>query len=171
MANLARFDGVRYGLSCPSDDIWELFGKTREAGFGAEVKRRILLGTYALSSGYYDAYYKQAQKVRTLVRQDFEEAFRRVDALITPTTPTLAFPIGAKTDNPLEMYLSDVYTVPANIAGVTGISVPAGLSQGLPIGLQVIGPALGEEAILRVADAFQRNTDHHLHSPELEVAA
>jgi aspartyl-tRNA(Asn)/glutamyl-tRNA(Gln) amidotransferase subunit A len=171
MANLARFDGVRYGLSCPGEDIWELFGRTREAGFGAEVKRRVLLGTYALSAGYYDAYYLQAQKVRTLVREDFALAFSKVDALITPTTPTAAFPIGAKTDNPLEMYLSDVYTVPVNIAGLPGISVPAGFSGGLPIGLQVIGPALGEETILRVADAFQRHTKHHLGTPHLDVAA
>jgi aspartyl-tRNA(Asn)/glutamyl-tRNA(Gln) amidotransferase subunit A len=171
MANLARFDGVRYGLSCPGEDIWELFGKTREAGFGAEVKRRILLGTYALSAGYHDEYYLKAQKVRTLVRDDFAAAFERVDALVAPTTPTVAFPIGSKVDNPLEMYLSDVYTVPINIAGITGISIPAGFSQGLPIGLQIIGPALGEQAILRLADAFQARTDYHLQSPPLEVTA
>lgn len=171
MANLARFDGVRYGLSCPGEDIWQLFGKTREAGFGAEVKRRILLGTYALSAGYHDEYYVKAQKVRTLVREDFAAVFERVDALVTPTTPTVAFPIGAKADNPLEMYLSDVYTVPVNIAGLPGISVPAGFSGGLPIGLQIIGPALGERTVLRLADAFQASTDYHLQSPSLEVAA
>jgi aspartyl-tRNA(Asn)/glutamyl-tRNA(Gln) amidotransferase subunit A len=171
MANLARFDGVRYGLSCQGHDIWELFGGTREAGFGTEVKRRILLGTYALSSGYYEAYYLQAQKVRTLVREDFAAAFEKVDALITPTTPTAAFPIGAKSDNPLEMYLSDVYTVPVNIAGLPGISIPAGFAGGLPLGLQIIGPALGEQIVLCIADAFQTHTNHHLQRPPLEVAA
>jgi aspartyl-tRNA(Asn)/glutamyl-tRNA(Gln) amidotransferase subunit A len=171
MANLARFDGVRFGLSCPGEDIWALFGTTREAGFGAEVKRRILLGTYALSAGYYDAYYLKAQKVRTLVREDFAAAFSRVDALVAPTTPTVAFRIGAKVDSPLEMYLSDVYTVPINIAGITGISIPAGFSQGLPMGLQLIGPALGEQTILRLADAFQADTGFHLQTPPLEVPA
>ncbi|HEX6507091.1 MAG TPA: Asp-tRNA(Asn)/Glu-tRNA(Gln) amidotransferase subunit GatA [Chloroflexota bacterium] len=169
MANLARYDGVRYGLSVPGDDIWEMFERTREKGFGKEVKRRILLGTYALSAGYYDAYYVKAQRVRTLVRRDFDEVFASVDALVAPTTPSVAFPIGAKIDDPLEMYLSDVYTVPINIAGICAISIPAGFSNGLPIGLQIIGPALGEETILRVADAFEGATDFHEQHPRLEV--
>lgn len=156
MANLARYDGVRYGLSLPGSDIWEMFANTRERGFGAEVKRRILLGTYALSAGYHDAYYLQAQKVRTLVRQDFERAFTQVDALLAPTSPTAAFRIGEKVADPLTMYLSDVYTVPANIAGVCGISVPVGFSDVLPVGLQIIGPPLGEPVILRAAYALEQ---------------
>ena len=167
MANLARYDGVRYGLSVAGDDMWEMFGRTREAGFGKEVKRRILLGTYALSAGFYDAYYLKAQKVRTLVRRDFETVFSRVDALLAPTTPSVAFPIGEKTEDPLEMYLSDVYTVPINIAGICAISVPAGLVGGLPVGLQIIGKPLGEETILRVAHAFEAATDHHTAHPDV----
>jgi len=168
MANLARYDGVRYGLSIEGDDIWSLFARTREAGFGQEVKRRILLGTYALSSGYYDAYYLKAQKVRTLVRGDFTEAFGKVDALLAPTSPTVAFPIGEKSSDPLAMYLSDVYTVPINIAGICGISIPAGFSRGLPVGLQIIGKPLGEATILRLADAFEAASDCHLKHPPLE---
>ena len=167
MANLARYDGVRHGPSVPGDDIWEMYALTRKTGFGAEVKRRILLGTYALSAGYYDAYYLKAQKVRTLVRRDFDEAFQQVDALLTPTSPSVAFRLGEKTSDPLQMYLSDVYTVPINIAGVCGISIPAGFSDGLPVGLQVLGRPLGEPTILRVADAFQRATEHHLAHPDL----
>jgi aspartyl-tRNA(Asn)/glutamyl-tRNA(Gln) amidotransferase subunit A len=167
MANLARYDGVRYGLSVPGEDMWEMFGRTRDAGFGKEVKRRILLGTYALSAGFHDAYYLKAQKVRTLVRRDFEAVFSRVDALLAPTTPSVAFPIGEKTDDPLEMYLSDVYTVPINIAGICAISVPAGLVQGLPVGLQVIGKPLGEETILRVARAFEAATVHGTAHPDV----
>ena len=170
-ANLARYDGVRYGLSCPGVDIWEMFSRTRQAGFGTEVKRRILLGSYALSAGYYEAYYVKAQKVRTLVRRDFERAFEQVDALITPTTPTVAFRIGEKTSDPLEMYLSDVYTVPINIAGICGMSLPAGFSDGLPVGLQILARPLGETTMLRVAHAFERATDYHKRHPRLEVAA
>jgi aspartyl-tRNA(Asn)/glutamyl-tRNA(Gln) amidotransferase subunit A len=169
MANLARYDGVRYGLSVPGEDIWEMFGRTREAGFGKEVKRRILLGSYVLSAGFYDAYYLKAQKVRTLVRRDFEKAFSGVDALLAPTTPSVAFPIGEKTNDPLEMYLSDVYTVPINIAGNCAISIPAGLAHGLPVGLQIIGPPLGEETVLRVAHAFEAVTDHHLQYPDVSA--
>jgi len=169
MANLARYDGVRYGLSVAGEDIWEMFGRTREVGFGREVKRRILLGTYALSAGYYDAFYLKAQKVRTLVRRDFEGAFERVDALVAPTTPTTAFRLGEKTADPLQMYLSDVYTVPINMAGICSISVPAGFSRGLPVGLQVLGRPLAEETILRVAHAFELATDHHLRHPPLEA--
>jgi aspartyl-tRNA(Asn)/glutamyl-tRNA(Gln) amidotransferase subunit A len=170
MANLARYDGVRYGLSVPGDDMWEMFGRTRDVGFGKEVKRRILLGTYALSAGFYDAYYLKAQKVRTLVRRDFEEAFSRVDALLAPTTPSVAFRIGEKTDDPLEMYLSDVYTVPINIAGICAISIPAGFARGLPVGLQIIGQPLGEETLLRVAHAFEQATNHHREHPDLTAS-
>jgi aspartyl-tRNA(Asn)/glutamyl-tRNA(Gln) amidotransferase subunit A len=167
MANLARYDGVRYGLSVPGEDMWEMFGRTRDVGFGKEVKRRILLGTYALSAGFYEAYYLKAQKVRTLVRRDFEAAFSRVDALLAPTAPSVAFPIGAKTDDPLEMYLSDVYTVPINIAGICAISIPAGFVQGLPVGLQIIGKPLGEETILRTAHAFEAATEHSRMHPDV----
>jgi aspartyl-tRNA(Asn)/glutamyl-tRNA(Gln) amidotransferase subunit A len=168
MANMARYDGVRYGLSIGGQNIWELFARTREQGFGSEVKRRILLGTYALSSGYYDAYYLKAQKVRTLVRRDFDEAFKKVDALIGPTSPTVAFPLGSRSSDPLQMYLLDVYTVPINIAGLCGISIPAGFFQGLPVGLQIIGKPLGEATILRAADAFERATSFHREHPALE---
>ncbi len=171
MANLARYDGVRYGLSVPGEDMWEMFGRTRDVGFGNEVKRRILLGTYALSAGFYDAYYLKAQKVRTLVRRDFEAAFSRVDALLAPTTPSVAFPIGEKTDDPLEMYLSDVYTVPINIAGICAISIPAGFVQGLPVGLQIIGRPLGEETILRAAHAFEAATEHATRHPDVTAWA
>jgi aspartyl-tRNA(Asn)/glutamyl-tRNA(Gln) amidotransferase subunit A len=170
MANLARYDGVRYGLSVRGDDVFAMFSRSREAGFGPEVKRRILLGTYVLSAGYYDAYYVKAQKVRTLVRQDFERVFAEVDVLITPTAPTPAFRIGEKLADPLQMYLNDVYTVPASIAGIPGISVPAGFEDGLPVGMQVLGPALGEPSILRAAHAFQRATDFHLQRPPLAGA-
>jgi aspartyl-tRNA(Asn)/glutamyl-tRNA(Gln) amidotransferase subunit A len=169
MANLARYDGVRYGLSVPGADIWQMYANTREAGFGTEVKRRILLGTYALSAGYYDAYYRKAQQVRTLVGRDFEQAFERYDALVAPTTPTTAFPIGERSGDPLQMYLSDVYTVPANIAGICAVSLPAGFSDGLPVGMQIIGKPLDEAGILRVADAFQRVTSYHTDTPRLSL--
>lgn len=171
MANLARYDGVRYGLAVPGEDIWHMYALTRERGFGREVKRRILLGTYALSAGYYDQYYRKAQQVRTLVRRDFEEAFARYDALLAPTTPSVAFPIGERTQDPLQMYLSDVYTVPINMAGNCAISVPAGLSEGLPVGLQVIGPSLGEESVLRAAYAFETSGRFHTLRPPLTQAA
>lgn len=167
MANLARYDGVRYGLSVEGSDIWEMFARTRDEGFGREVKRRILLGTYALSSGYYDAYYVKAQQVRTLVRGDFDRVFADVDVIAAPTTPGPAFRIGERTSDPLAMYLSDVYTVPANIAGIPAISFPAGLRRGLPIGVQLLGPHLGESMLLRAVDAFQRVTDLHLLRPPL----
>jgi aspartyl-tRNA(Asn)/glutamyl-tRNA(Gln) amidotransferase subunit A len=155
-ANLARFDGVRYGLSAGADEIWQNYTHTRGAGFGQEVKRRIMLGTYALSAGYYDAYYLKAQKVRTLIKRDFDEAFAQVDAILAPTSPNVAFKIGAKVDDPLAMYLNDACTLPVNIAGLPGISVPCGLSEGLPVGLQVIGRAFDEATVLRVADAYER---------------
>ena len=165
-ANLARFDGVRYGARVDGVDPIDMYGKTREAGFGAEVKRRIILGTYVLSSGYYDAYYLRAQKVRTLIRRDFAEAFKKCDALLTPVTPTAAYKIGEKTDDPLQMYLGDIFTVTANLAGVCGLSVPCGFTKNrLPIGLQVLGPAFGEENILRVGHAYEQSTDWHKERP------
>ncbi len=167
-ANLARFDGVRYGLRVEGAEPIEMYGRTRAAGFGAEVKRRIILGTYVLSSGYYDAYYLRAQKVRSLIRRDFEQAFAKCDALLTPTSPTPAFKFGERTDDPLQMYLSDIFTVTANLAGVCGISLPCGFTAGgLPIGLQVLGNAFAEETILQVADAYERSTEWHRRMPSL----
>jgi aspartyl-tRNA(Asn)/glutamyl-tRNA(Gln) amidotransferase subunit A len=171
MANLARYDGVRYGLSVQGDDIWQMYARTREVGFGREVKRRILLGTYVLSAGYYDAYYLRAQKVRTLVRRDFERVFDSVDIVAAPTTPSVAFHLGEKTENPLEMYLSDVYTVPINIAGVCSLSIPCGYSDGLPIGLQLIGKPLGEAMLLRAAHAFEQSSSYHRRHPPMEALA
>jgi len=167
-ANLARYDSVRYGLSAPHAlDIWDAYRKTRQKGFGAEVKRRIMLGTYALSAGYYDAYYLKAQKARTLIKQDFDRAFEQCDALIAPSTPTTAFRIGEKADDPLQMYLTDIFTLSLNLAGLCGIAIPCGLAQGLPIGLQVLGDAYDEETILRVAYAYEQATGWHLHKPTL----
>ncbi|MFC1497457.1 Asp-tRNA(Asn)/Glu-tRNA(Gln) amidotransferase subunit GatA [Verrucomicrobiota bacterium] len=158
-ANLARFDGVRYGLRAKkAENPIDMYCKTRAEGFGPEVKRRIIFGTYVLSSGYYDAYYLSAQKVRTLIKNDFQEAFRKCDALITPVTPTAAYRLGEKIEDPLQMYLGDIFTVPANLAGICGLSVPCGLtSKGLPIGLQVLGPAFKEENILRVGHAYEKS--------------
>ena len=168
-ANLARFDGIRYGLRVDGAGPIELYGNTRVAGFGAEVKRRIILGTYVLSSGYYDAYYLRAQKVRTLIRQDFLKAFEKVDAIVTPTTPTAAFKAGEKSGDPLEMYLSDIFTVAANVAGICGISVPCGFTRSprLPIGLQLLGKPFGEETILQIAHAYEQNTGWHKEKPPL----
>ncbi len=160
-SNLARYDGVRYGLRVESEDLTGMYRSTRRKGFGAEVKRRIMLGTYALSSGYYDAYYLRAQRVRTLIRRDFEEAFRRFEVLIAPTSPTIAFKVGEKVDDPLTMYLSDVCTIPANLAGIPGLSVPAGFSQGMPVGLQILGKPFDEATLLRVGHAFQQVTEFH----------
>jgi len=155
-SNLARYDGVRYGLRVEGEDLADMYRKTRAEGFGAEVRRRILMGTYVLSAGYYDAYYLKAQKVRTLIAQDFEAAFEKVDVLLTPTTPTPAFPIGEKEDDPVAMYLNDIFTVPASLAGLPGISVPAGLGpEGLPLGLQLIGRAFDEATILRVGAVLE----------------
>jgi len=156
-ANLARYDGVRYGYRSPeARTLSEMYRKTRDEGFGAEVKRRIMLGTYALSSGYYDAYYLKAQKVRTLVARDFQNAFARVDAIVTPTAPTPAFKLGEKSDDPLAMYLADIYTVTADLAGIPGISVPCGQTKsGLPVGLQVLGRHFDEGTILRVAHVVE----------------
>jgi aspartyl-tRNA(Asn)/glutamyl-tRNA(Gln) amidotransferase subunit A len=161
-ANLARYDGVKYGFSYQeAGSMWEAMEKTRQYGFGDEVKRRIMLGTYALSAGYYDAYYLKAQKVRTLIRREFDSAFEKYDALITPTSPTVPFKLGEKLDDPVQMYLSDVCTLPINIAGVPGISIPAGFGDGLPIGMQIIGKPFGEEAILKVAYAYEQATEWH----------
>ena len=156
-SNLARYDGVRYGLRIPGATLMEMYRKTREHGFGPEVKRRIMLGTYALSSGYYDAYYLRAQKVRALIAQDFSNAFQKVDAIITPTTPTPAFKLGEKTADPLQMYLADIYTVTGSLAGVPGVSIPCGKTNaGLPVGMQIFGPHFGEARILQLARAFEK---------------
>jgi aspartyl-tRNA(Asn)/glutamyl-tRNA(Gln) amidotransferase subunit A len=156
-SNLARYDGVRYGLRIPGATLMEMYRKTREHGFGPEVKRRIMLGTYALSSGYYDAYYLRAQKVRALIAQDFSNAFQKVDAIITPTTPTPAFKLGEKTADPLQMYLADIYTVTGSLAGVPGVSIPCGKTNaGLPVGMQIFGPLFGEARILQLARAFEK---------------
>ena len=161
-ANLARYDGVRFGHSAQAASMFENFRLSRGQGFGAEVKRRIMLGTYALSAGYYDAYYLKAQQVRTLIKEDFERAFEQVDVIASPVAPTTAFRIGEKTDNPLEMYLMDVFTITLNLAGMCGISVPCGFDDGnLPIGLQIIGPHLGEEVVLRTAYAYEQTTHWH----------
>jgi aspartyl-tRNA(Asn)/glutamyl-tRNA(Gln) amidotransferase subunit A len=156
-SNLARYDGVRYGLRVDGDSLLSMYRKTRGAGFGAEVKRRIMLGTYVLSAGYYDAYYLKGQKVRALIAQDFRDAFRKVDAIVTPTSPVPAFRLGERTSNPLQMYLADIYTVTGSLAGVPGISVPCGKVCGkLPVGLQIFGPAFGEARVLQLAHAFER---------------
>ncbi|GLV56938.1 glutamyl-tRNA(Gln) amidotransferase subunit A [Dictyobacter sp. S3.2.2.5] len=166
-SNLARYDGVKYGYSYrDTSDMWEAMEKTREYGFGAEVKRRIMLGTYALSAGYYDAYYKRAEKVRTLIKQDFDRAFEKFDALVSPASPTVAFKIGEISD-PYQMYLQDVFTIPANLAGICGVSIPGGFSENLPIGLQLLGNVFKEDVILRIADAFEQVTDYHTQWPGL----
>ena len=165
-SNLAKYDGVRFGLSeRTTGDLMDVYLKTREAGFGAETKRRIMLGTFALSAGYYDAYYLKAQKVRALIRQDFQKAFETCDALITPVAPTTAFRIGEKISNPLDMYLSDVFVVAINLAGIPALSVPCGFSNGLPIGMQVMGPHLSEETLLRIGHLYQSQTDWHTKHP------
>jgi len=168
-ANLARYDGVRYGLRVDEGGgMIEMYKATRGQGFGAEVKRRIMLGTYALSAGYYDAYYLKAQKVRTLIKADFDAAFERVDVIVAPTSPTTAFRIGEKVDDPLQMYLSDVFTLSMNLAGNCGLSLPCGFDhQGLPIGMQIMGPPLGEEQVLRVAYAYEQATEWHKRKPPL----
>jgi len=169
-ANLARYDGVKYGFSYnDTASMWDAMEKTRQYGFGPEVKRRIMLGTYALSAGYYDAYYLKALKVRTLIRQEFDTAFEKYDALVTPTSPTVPFKIGEKVDDPVQMYLSDVCTLPINIAGIPGISVPAGFTDGLPIGMQIIGKPFDEQTLLKVAYAFQQATDWHKKRPSIII--
>lgn len=165
-ANLARYDAVKYGIRQESDSLMSMYTKTRAAGFGAEVKRRIMIGTYTLSAGYYDAYYLKAQKVRTLIKQDFEKAFEQVDVLISPTSPTTAFKAGEKTEDPLSMYLSDLMTIPVNLAGLPGMSIPCGFDdRGLPIGLQLIGNVLREDVLFRTAYAYEQATEWHKRKP------
>lgn len=165
-ANLARYDGIRYGPRIPADEMWEIFRQTRGSKFGPEVKRRIMLGTYALSAGYYDAYYGQAQKVRTLIKNDFERAFESVDVIAAPVAPTTAFRIGEHSEDPLAMYLEDVFTLPANLAGVPGLSFPVGFdNQDLPIGMQLMGPHFREEILFEVSHAYQQTTDWHKRKP------
>lgn len=171
-ANLARYDGVKYGYSATGETMWESMERTKGEGFGPEVKRRIMLGTYALSAGYYDAYYLKAQKVRTKIKLDFDKAFEKFDALITPTSPTVPFLLGERTSDPVQMYLSDVCTLPVNIAGIPGISIPAGFiekkgQEPLPIGLQLLGPPFSEETLLRLGYAYQEATDWHIKKPTL----
>jgi aspartyl-tRNA(Asn)/glutamyl-tRNA(Gln) amidotransferase subunit A len=167
-ANLARYDGVKYGFAAKeTDNMWDAMAKTRQYGFGPEVKRRIMLGTYALSAGYYDAYYLKAQKVRTLIRREFDAAFTKYDALLTPTSPTVPFKIGEKTSDPIQMYLSDVCTLPINIAGLPALSLPAGFSQGLPVGLQIIGKPFSEAMLLRIAYAYEQATEWHKKRAEV----
>ena len=165
-ANLSRYDGVRYGYRCADPvDLEDMYKRTRSEGFGAEVKRRIMVGTYALSAGYYDAYYIKAQKIRRLIKNDFQRAFGEVDVIMGPTSPHTAFPIGSKNDDPVKMYLEDIYTIAVNLAGLPGISVPAGLVNGLPVGLQIVGRDFAEAQLLNVAHKFQQATDWHLQDP------
>jgi len=167
-ANLARYDGVRYGFRHPeAEDLWDAYRRSRQHGLGAEVKRRIMLGTYALSAGYYDAYYLKAQQVRSLIKQDFDRAFERVDAIAAPVSPTVAFRIGEKVDDPLQMYLSDVFTLSVNLAGICGASVPCGFADGLPVGLHLMGAAFHEATVLRVAYAYEQATEWHRRKPAL----
>ncbi|WP_400245302.1 Asp-tRNA(Asn)/Glu-tRNA(Gln) amidotransferase subunit GatA [Niallia sp. JL1B1071] len=167
-ANLSRFDGVRYGYRADDvETLIDLYKRSRAEGFGDEVKRRIMLGTFALSSGYYDAYYKKAQKVRTLIKKDFEDVFEKYDVIIGPTTPTPAFKLGENVDDPLTMYANDILTIPVNLAGVPGISVPCGFSNGLPLGLQIIGKHFDEASVYKVAYAFEQATDYHKQKPTL----
>ncbi len=167
-SNLARYDGVKYGFRAPGKDLIDMYMQTRAQGFGPEVKRRIMLGTYTLSSGYYDAYYRKAQQVRTLIKRDFEEAFRSVDVILTPTTPTAAFRMGEKTADPLQMYLADIFTISVNLAGVPALSVPCGFtSENLPIGLQLIGKHFDEMTLLQAAYAYEQSTDWHKRKPDL----
>jgi aspartyl-tRNA(Asn)/glutamyl-tRNA(Gln) amidotransferase subunit A len=167
-ANLARYDGVKYGFSYQQGEgMWDNMEKTRGRGFGTEVKRRIMIGTYALSSGYYDAYYLKAQKVRTVIRREFDAAFERYDVIAAPVTPTPAFKIGEKTSDPYAMYLNDVFTLPVNIAGLPGISVPSGFVDGLPVGLQLIGKPFDEVSVLRAAYAHEQTNDYRNHLPPL----
>ncbi|CAM3966810.1 Asp-tRNA(Asn)/Glu-tRNA(Gln) amidotransferase subunit GatA [Cohnella lubricantis] len=167
-SNLARFDGVRYGVRSENPaNLLDLYRRSRSDGFGAEVKRRIMLGTYALSSGYYDAYYKKAQQVRTLVKRDFDQVFERFDIILAPTAPTTAFKLGEQADDPLTMYMNDICTIPASLAGIPAISIPCGLAEGLPVGLQIMGKPFDEATVLRAAHAYEGNTEHHKLRPAL----
>jgi aspartyl-tRNA(Asn)/glutamyl-tRNA(Gln) amidotransferase subunit A len=165
-SNLARFDGVRFGYRCENPkDLHDLYTRSRGEGFGAEVKRRILIGTYVLSAGYYDAYYLKAQKIRRLISNDFKQAFAEVDVIMGPTSPTVAFRFGEKSADPIAMYLSDIYTIAVNLAGLPGMSVPVGFSGGLPVGMQIIGDYFSEERLLNVAHRYQQVTDWHRRVP------
>ncbi|HCG90467.1 MAG TPA: Asp-tRNA(Asn)/Glu-tRNA(Gln) amidotransferase GatCAB subunit A [Dehalococcoidia bacterium] len=167
-SNLARYDGVKYGHSfLDTDDMWEAMRLSRAQGFGTEVKRRMMIGTYALSSGYYDAYYLKAQKVRTIIKQEFEETFKIIDAIVCPTTPSVAFGVGEKMLDPMAMYMNDICTIPANMAGLPGLSVPCGMSGGLPIGMQIVGPRLSEKTLYDIGYAFEQHTEWHRQRPEL----
>jgi len=168
--NLARCDGVRYGLRAASTDLYSMYTKTRREGFGPEVKRRIMLGTYALSAGYYEGFFLKAQRARTLVRRDFLHAFERVDLILMPTSPTVPFRLGEKVEDPLQMYLADVYTIPVNLAGLPGVSIPCGFADGLPIGLQLIGRPFDEPTVLRAAHAYEQATQWHVRRPPLDGA-
>ena len=169
-ANLSRYDGVRYGHRCENPiDLEDMYKRTRSEGFGDEVKRRILVGTYALSAGYYDAYYRKAQKIRRLIKNDFIKAFEQVDVIVGPTSPHTAFGLGSKTD-PVAMYLEDIYTIAVNLAGLPGISIPAGFANGLPIGMHIVGKDFGEGKLLNVAHQFQQQTDWHKRKPNFEPA-
>jgi aspartyl-tRNA(Asn)/glutamyl-tRNA(Gln) amidotransferase subunit A len=168
-SNLQRFDGIKYGLREPASGLLDIYKKTRQAGFGAESKRRIFLGTYSLSSGYYDAYYVRALKVRTLIKKDFDEAFKKVDVILTPTSPTTAFKMGEKVTDPLSMYLSDIYTISANLAGLPAVSFPCGFSKSnLPIGSQLIAKEFDEETLIRAGFSYQCTTDYHKKIPKLD---
>jgi len=164
-ANLARFDGIKYGYSAPAETMWQAYGETRDGGFGPEVKRRIMIGAYALSSTYYDAYYVKAQRIRTMVKDDFDRVFRDYDAIVAPTSPTVAFALGQKMGDPVQMYLADVCTLPVNIAGLPGVSVPCGLSEGLPVGLQIITPSFTEDLLLRIAYAYEQSGHYARQRP------
>jgi aspartyl-tRNA(Asn)/glutamyl-tRNA(Gln) amidotransferase subunit A len=167
-ANLARYDGIRFGPRVDGENLWDVFTRTRGTKFGDEATRRIMLGTYALSAGYYDAYYGQAQKVRTLIKRDFEQVYRQVDAIACPVAPTTAFPIGAHGDDPLAMYLEDVFTLPANLAGVPGLAFPVGFdASGLPVGMQLMGRHFDEASLLKMAHAYQQATDWHKQKPTI----
>jgi aspartyl-tRNA(Asn)/glutamyl-tRNA(Gln) amidotransferase subunit A len=168
-SNLARYDGMRFGHRAQAKDLTDTYMISRDEGFGAEVKRRIMLGTYALSAGYYDAYYLKAQRVRTLIKHDFDEAFKRCDVIVTPTAPTTAFKLGEKTQDPLQMYLSDIYTISTNLAGLPALSLPCGFdSEVMPIGLQIIGKHFDESTILRVAYGYEQATKWHKKKPKME---
>jgi aspartyl-tRNA(Asn)/glutamyl-tRNA(Gln) amidotransferase subunit A len=168
-ANLSRYDGVKFGYRCENPkNLEDLYMRTREEGFGTEVKRRILIGTYALSAGYYDAYYLKAQKCRRLISDNFKEVFKSVDFILSPTAPDTSFAIGTKTSDPVEMYKQDIFTIPANLAGIPGISIPCGQHKGLPLGLQLVSDNLEESKLLRMAHHFQLNTDWHKYWPEID---
>ena len=166
-ANLSRFDGVKYGFSVEAGSLRDMYEQTRGQGFGPEVKRRIMLGTYALSSGYYDAYYVKAQKVRTLIKQDFDRAFEQVDVIIGPTSPTVAFGIGARTDDPYQMYLADVFTIPCNMAGIPGIAIPCGFSEGMPVSMQIFAKPFAEATLLQAAHAYEQSEPWKDRRPDL----